>query len=157
MMGPDSAEGPISSEPAMWGIIPRAISQIFDYIATAPQDVTFSLTVSYLEVYCEIIRDLLDPSKENLTVRESSTDGFFVDGATKSTVKCADDISQAISMGDFAPRYRRDKYECTQLTLPLGFYYGDQADNPRRLHQDISAQSGGSGWLREDQEDGSDG
>ena len=100
MMGPDSDEGPVSSDPAMWGIIPRAISQIFDYIANAPQEVTFSLAVSYLEVYREVIRDLLDPSKVNLAVRESPTKGIYVDGATTGFVTCAEDVFQAIAVGD---------------------------------------------------------
>ena len=38
-------------------------------------DVTFSLSVIYLEVYREVIRDLLDPSKSNLSVRESTSKG----------------------------------------------------------------------------------
>ena len=100
MMGPDSDEGPVSSDPNLWGIIPRAISQIFDYIANAPQEVTFSLAVSYLEVYREVIRDLLDPSKVNLAVRESPTKGIYVDGATTGFVTCAEDVFQAIAVGD---------------------------------------------------------
>jgi len=100
MMGPDSDEGPVSSDPNMWGIIPRAIRQIFAYIANAPQEVTFSLAVSYLEVYREVIRDLLDPSKVNLAVRESPTKGIYVDGATTGFVTCAEDVFQAIAVGD---------------------------------------------------------
>lgn len=100
MMGPDSDEGPVSSDPTMWGIIPRAVQQIFDYIEAAPQEVTFSLAVSYLEVYREVIRDLLDPSKVNLAVRESPTKGIYVDGATTGFVTCAEDVFQAIAVGD---------------------------------------------------------
>jgi hypothetical protein len=80
MMGPDNC----GENEAMWGMIPRATRQIFEYIAKAPMEVTFSLSVSYLEVYREVIRDLLDPSKNNLSVRESPSQGIYVDGASVS-------------------------------------------------------------------------
>ena len=61
------------------GIIPRAIRQIFEYIQSAPQEMTFQLSVSYLEVYREQVRDLLDPSKINLSVREGKGHHFYVE------------------------------------------------------------------------------
>ena len=92
MMGPESESGPVNDDPEMWGIIPRAIRQIFEYIQSAPQEMTFQLSVSYLEVYREVIRDLLDPSKTNLAVRESPARGIYVDGATTAFVSCPEEV-----------------------------------------------------------------
>ena len=50
------------------GIIPRATRHIFDKIDAAKMDVGFKVSVSYLEVYREVIRDLLDT--RNLSVRD---------------------------------------------------------------------------------------
>eukprot|EP01052_Picozoa_sp_SAG31_P016724 SAG31_NODE_1119_length_9813_cov_49.321289_1_plen_522_part_00 len=126
-----------TSNPELYGIIPRATSQIFEYIDNAPMDVTFSLrcfivllcftvfycvllclivsycviiimdvtfslSVSYLEVYREVIRDLLDPSKSNLAVRESTSKGVYVDGATSCFVTCEDEVFEALALGDAA-------------------------------------------------------
>jgi kinesin family protein 5 len=42
------------------GIIPRIISQIFDSIMAAPSNVEFTVKVSYMEIYMEKVRDLLN-------------------------------------------------------------------------------------------------
>lgn len=49
------------------GIVPRSISQIFDYVGTATQsDATeISVTMSFLQIYRETIQDLLNPASGN--------------------------------------------------------------------------------------------
>lgn len=42
------------------GIIPRIISQIFDSILAGPSNVEFTVRVSYMEIYMEKVRDLLN-------------------------------------------------------------------------------------------------
>ena len=53
----------------MKGIIPNAIDHMFDLIRDDTSGCEISLAVSYLEVYKEVIRDLIDPSKSNLQAR----------------------------------------------------------------------------------------
>lgn len=53
------------------GVIPRMVKGIFARIIEAPEDVEFSMKVSFLEIYNEKIRDLLDPKKVNLKIHES--------------------------------------------------------------------------------------
>ena len=65
MMGPDI------NEESQKGVIPNAIDHIFECIAADTTGAEIQLGVSYMEVYREVIRDLLDPSKVNLPVRES--------------------------------------------------------------------------------------
>jgi kinesin family protein 5 len=42
------------------GIIPRIIEQIFQSILMAPANMEFTVKVSYMEIYMEKVRDLLN-------------------------------------------------------------------------------------------------
>lgn len=42
------------------GIIPRIVEQIFDSIMEAPSNIEFTVKVSYMEIYMEKVRDLLN-------------------------------------------------------------------------------------------------
>ncbi|KAJ6707930.1 CENTROMERE PROTEIN E [Salix viminalis] len=53
------------------GIIPLAIKDVFSSIQDSPGR-EFLLRVSYLEIYNEVINDLLDPTGQNLRVREDA-------------------------------------------------------------------------------------
>lgn len=44
------------------GIVPRMMRKIFELIINAPEWVEFSVKVSFIEIYCEKLRDLLDES-----------------------------------------------------------------------------------------------
>jgi kinesin family member 5 len=45
----------------MQGIIPRMVRTVFNRIDTASDAIEFSVKVSMIEIYCEKIKDLLDP------------------------------------------------------------------------------------------------
>lgn len=47
------------------------ISTIFENVENADENIEFSIAVSYVEVYMERVRDLINPSKQNLQVRRS--------------------------------------------------------------------------------------
>ncbi|KAG1369928.1 hypothetical protein COCNU_15G002940 [Cocos nucifera] len=53
------------------GIIPLAVKDVFSIIQETPGR-EFLLRVSYLEIYNEVINDLLDPTGQNLRIREDS-------------------------------------------------------------------------------------
>ena len=48
----------VRSNPELKGIIPNSFAHIFSHISKNP-DFKFLIRVSYLEIYCEEIRDLL--------------------------------------------------------------------------------------------------
>ena len=53
------------------GIIPRAIEQIFNHIqSTVSPRMRFLVRASYLQIYNEVISDLLKPERSNLVIRE---------------------------------------------------------------------------------------
>ncbi|VFQ65848.1 unnamed protein product [Cuscuta campestris] len=66
------------------GIIPLAIKDVFSMIQDTPGS-EFLLRVSYLEIYNEVINDLLDPTGQNLRVREDSQ-GTYVEGIKEEVV-----------------------------------------------------------------------
>ena len=72
------------------GLIPLTIKELFDTIQTH-QNREYLLKVSYLEVYNEMVNDLLDPSKVNLEIRESLEKGIYVDKLTEVEVSCQQD------------------------------------------------------------------
>ncbi|XP_060216887.1 kinesin-like protein KIN-7D, mitochondrial isoform X1 [Lycium barbarum] len=66
------------------GIIPLAIKDVFSIIQDTPGR-EFLLRVSYLEIYNEVINDLLDPTGQNLRVREDNQ-GTYVEGIKEEVV-----------------------------------------------------------------------
>ncbi|XP_068639667.1 kinesin-like protein KIN-7D, mitochondrial [Aristolochia californica] len=66
------------------GIIPLAIKDVFSIIQDTPGS-EFLLRVSYLEIYNEVINDLLDPTGQNLRVREDAH-GTYVEGIKEEVV-----------------------------------------------------------------------
>ena len=49
---------------------------------------TYDLKTSVVEIYCERIRDLLDPSQENLQVKQDSCRGIVIEGRRRA--RCDD-------------------------------------------------------------------
>ncbi len=63
----------------------------------------FCAQVSYFEIYCERVRDLLNPkNKSNLRVREHPLLGPYVEDLSKLAVTCYQDINDLIDEGNKA-------------------------------------------------------
>ena len=87
-----------------FGIVPRAMAQIFKLIAEkkqATRGIEFYLRVQFLEVYGEEIRDLLDPSgNKSVSIRDAANgDGVTVVGACEELVKSSQDMLGALERG----------------------------------------------------------
>ncbi|KAK2990674.1 hypothetical protein RJ640_029349 [Escallonia rubra] len=66
------------------GIIPLAVKDAFSIIQETPSR-EFLLRVSYLEIYNEVVNDLLNPAGQNLRIREDAQ-GTFVEGMKEEVV-----------------------------------------------------------------------
>uniref|UniRef100_A0A8B9QT76 Kinesin family member 13B n=1 Tax=Anas platyrhynchos TaxID=8839 RepID=A0A8B9QT76_ANAPL len=66
------------------------------------EEQSFKVEVSYMEIYNEKVRDLLDPkgSRQSLKVREHSVYGPYVDGLSKLAVASYKDIESLMSEGN---------------------------------------------------------
>ncbi|EJD75153.1 CBR-KLP-4 protein [Loa loa] len=85
------------------GIIPRLCCSIFQKIDELTSDnLAFKVEVSYLEIYNEKVRDLLDPKKtnKNLKVREHKVLGPMVDGLSVLAVSSFEQIASLIEEGN---------------------------------------------------------
>lgn len=60
------------------GVIPRMVRTVFNRIESASDTIEYSVKVSMIEIYMEKIRDLIDPSKDNLKVHEDKNKGVYI-------------------------------------------------------------------------------
>ncbi|KAJ3109900.1 hypothetical protein HK100_003228, partial [Physocladia obscura] len=82
----------MSGDKSAPGIISLAINDIFTRISSA-HDLTFTVKVSYLEIYNEIVNDLLTPANTNLKINEHITRGVYVGGLTEVLASSPEAIS----------------------------------------------------------------
>lgn len=87
------------TKPEDMGIVPRIIKDIFDLIPTK-KDHQFSIQISYVEIYLEKIRDLLNPINDNLEIRESRYKGIWIDDVTEVYVSSFNDAIKIIRKGE---------------------------------------------------------
>ncbi|XP_043926981.1 kinesin-like protein KIF1A isoform X17 [Protopterus annectens] len=86
------------------GIIPQLCEDLFSRINDASNDnMSYSVEVSYMEIYCERVRDLLNPkNKGNLRVREHPLLGPYVEDLSKLAVTSYNDIQDLMDSGNKA-------------------------------------------------------
>ncbi|XP_051510271.1 kinesin-like protein KIF13B isoform X2 [Myxocyprinus asiaticus] len=85
------------------GLIPRLCSSLFERTVREQREgESFTIEVSYMEIYNEKVRDLLDPkgSRQVLRVREHNVLGPYVDGLSRLAVACYKDIESLMSEGN---------------------------------------------------------
>ncbi|CAH6800704.1 Kif13a [Phodopus roborovskii] len=85
------------------GLIPRLCCALFKRISLEQNETqTFKVEVSYMEIYNEKVRDLLDPkgSRQSLKVREHKVLGPYVDGLSQLAVTSFEDIESLMSEGN---------------------------------------------------------
>nr|XP_015216700.1 PREDICTED: kinesin-like protein KIF1A isoform X11 [Lepisosteus oculatus] len=87
------------------GIIPQLCEDLFSRINDSNNDnsMSYSVEVSYMEIYCERVRDLLNPkNKGNLRVREHPLMGPYVEDLSKLAVTSYNDIQDLMDSGNKA-------------------------------------------------------
>jgi kinesin family protein 1 len=84
------------------GIIPRTCSELFNRIKVNQEpNLTYRVEVSYIEIYNEKVRDLLNPkNKGNLKVREHPSLGPYVEDLSRLVVRSFDDIEHLMDEGN---------------------------------------------------------
>ncbi|XP_037684487.1 kinesin-like protein KIF1B isoform X7 [Choloepus didactylus] len=86
------------------GIIPQLCEELFEKINdNCNEEMSYSVEVSYMEIYCERVRDLLNPkNKGNLRVREHPLLGPYVEDLSKLAVTSYTDIADLMDAGNKA-------------------------------------------------------
>jgi kinesin family protein 1 len=86
------------------GIIPKTCEGLFKRIVEEDDpDVSYTVEISYMEIYCERVKDLLNPNKsDNLKVREHPVLGPYVEDLSKLAVRSFEEIEHLMDEGNKA-------------------------------------------------------
>ena len=83
------------------GIIPRSCDTLFQFLKNNENISSYTLKCSFIEIYCEKIRDLLDNDKDpdSLKLRNDINKGIYIQGLIEKFVYSSQDILQTIENG----------------------------------------------------------
>eukprot|EP00897_Mesotaenium_endlicherianum_P005553 jgi/Mesen1/5025/ME000025S04423 len=87
-----------STIPEQLGIIPRASADVFE-MASADSEHDYRVTMSYIQIYMEMIQDLLRPPSSNMQIRENEH-GVYISGVHEVEVKKVDDCLRLLALGE---------------------------------------------------------
>jgi hypothetical protein len=89
------------------GITPRVVAELFEVLGRLDgSQTTFSVRCSYLQIYREVLHDLLggkaakDVSANELKIRRDPERGIYVQGLTEQTLDSAQGLSAIIEVGN---------------------------------------------------------
>ena len=90
----------IITDPQLRGVIPNAFDHIFGFIKTEGESRKFFLRCSFVEIYNEKVRDLLENKDKKLDIREDPKKGTFLKDLTYVTIKNPADIDKSLDTGN---------------------------------------------------------
>jgi hypothetical protein len=98
MMGPN---GNADVDEEEQGLCPRSVCDIFKYMEQADEGMEFSVVVSFVEIYQEKVRDLLDVSKDDLKLGEHGVHGtsVYVKDVTAFAVLSEEEVFDIMRQG----------------------------------------------------------
>lgn len=82
----------------LMGIVPRCAEYIFHLIAQSEEIDEATIKVSVLEIYCEMIRDLLVPSNANLKIQQQSDGTYGVRDIFEEYVSTPVEITELVEL-----------------------------------------------------------
>ncbi|XP_038676739.1 kinesin-like protein KIF19 isoform X1 [Scyliorhinus canicula] len=82
------------------GIYVQTLNDLFKAIDATSENMDYNVSMSYLEIYNEMIRDLLNPSSGFLDLREDSKGGIQIPGITEFSTCNAMEIVQLLTKGN---------------------------------------------------------
>ncbi|CAG9836444.1 unnamed protein product [Diabrotica balteata] len=82
------------------GIVPNIFSHIFAQITLANHEYSYAVTVTYLEIYNEEIRDLLSDQPKKLTLKEKPGIGVYVKDLLGFTVDSLEGVTEILKKGN---------------------------------------------------------
>ena len=87
------------SDDRTWGIAPRAVQSLFQTISESESNIEYTIKCSYCEIYMENVRDLLDPDKSVLKIKEERIKGFYIENISEEYVNSEDEALDLLYYG----------------------------------------------------------
>ncbi|NXL05340.1 KIF19 protein, partial [Mesembrinibis cayennensis] len=82
------------------GIYVRALDDLFKALEATTEEMDYRVSMSYLEIYNEVIRDLLNPSSGFLDLREDPSGSIQIAGITEVSTTNAQEVMQLLMKGN---------------------------------------------------------
>lgn len=76
------------------------VKTVFEKIENASEDIEFTVKISMIEIYQEKIKDLLDPTKNNLKVHEDKVKGLYISEVTETYAGEDLEVFEAMKVGN---------------------------------------------------------
>eukprot|EP00899_Mesostigma_viride_P014683 jgi/Mesvir1/23215/Mv22674-RA.2 len=80
------------------GIIPRATAEVF-VAAQMDEEYDYRMFMSYIQIYMEMIQDLIRPENQNMQIREGDN-GVYIEGVEEVEVSGVEDCLKLIQLGE---------------------------------------------------------
>jgi hypothetical protein len=84
--------------PEALGVLPRAVGDLFNLMESEKGRFEYTAKVSYIQIYSEIIYDLLQPENTNLQIREDKNK-VYVDSLSQHRVRNLNDVVVLLDYG----------------------------------------------------------
>jgi len=81
------------------GIIPRSLEKIFDH-SIQDTEHEYSISIGFIQIYMEMIQDLLEPENHHIKIRELPGKGVYVDNTTWVPVKNVQQSMKTFRVGE---------------------------------------------------------
>ena len=97
MLGDYLAKG---SDKIDQGIIPRSLSHVFEEWESQADEFSFEVSISFIQIYMEMVQDLLEPKNTETRIREDLINGVYVSGVLWVPVKNVQQSMKVFSLGE---------------------------------------------------------
>ena len=82
------------------GVVPYAIAELFHLISKLTKRKEITVHLSMLEIYNEVVNDLLNPSNTNLKLRDHPKRGIYVEGVQEEQLRSAEHALHVVATGN---------------------------------------------------------
>jgi len=90
--------GPDIFDDVYKGIIPRIVEDIFNYVEKADDNIDFQFKLSVLEIYKEVMYDLLTQQSGDIKIQENPETGMVIEGLSEVYLSSIDEFFEYVDL-----------------------------------------------------------